>query len=112
LNDLEVLKEMHDSHWSQASPSDLRFEQLMVLAKILAQVVLPTPLGPQKRYACARWLFRMALFRVFVMESCPTTMLNDGGRYFLAETMKFSILPESCLLNLICSLTNIVKNQY
>jgi hypothetical protein len=28
--------------------------QLMVFAKIRAQVVLPTPLGPQNKKACAR----------------------------------------------------------
>jgi hypothetical protein len=30
-----------------------RFSQLIVFARIRAQVVLPTPLGPQKRKACA-----------------------------------------------------------
>ena len=37
----------------QASPSDCKFSQLIVLAKILAQVVFPTPRGPQNKNACA-----------------------------------------------------------
>src|SRR6218665_1202667 len=41
------LKDRQDSHWSQASPLSEMLVQLMVLAKIRAQVVLPTPRGPQ-----------------------------------------------------------------
>jgi hypothetical protein len=91
LNDLRVLNEMHDSHSSHASPFSLRLLQLIVLANILAQVVLPTPRGPQKRYDWVRCLFLIAAFRVLVIESCPTTISNVAGRYFLADTMKFSI---------------------
>ena len=40
----------------------------MVLAMIRAQVVLPTPRGPQNRKACAKVLLRMAFFNVLVME--------------------------------------------
>src|ERR1035437_2892873 len=69
LNDLEELNDRHDSHSSHASRLSPRLLQLIVLAKILAQVVFPTPLGPQNRYACARWLFLIALFSVFVIES-------------------------------------------
>ena len=43
------LKALHDSHSLQASPSAVGFRQLIVLAKIRAQEVLPTPRGPQKR---------------------------------------------------------------
>jgi len=32
------------------------FSQLTALERILAQVVLPVPLVPQKRYAWERWL--------------------------------------------------------
>jgi hypothetical protein len=64
----------------------------MVFAKILAQVVLPTPLGPQNKKACAKWLLSMAFFRVVVICACPTTVLKFWGLYFLAETTKFSIL--------------------
>jgi len=48
LNDLNELNDRHDSHSSQASRLSPRLLQLIVLAKILAQVVFPTPLGPQK----------------------------------------------------------------
>ena len=65
--------------------------QLMVLAMMRAQVVLPTPRGPQNRKACAKVLLRMAFFRVLVMEACPTTVSKVTGLYFLADTTKFSI---------------------
>ena len=41
--------ERHDSHWPHGSISSDGLRQLMDLAKILAEVVLPTPLGPQNR---------------------------------------------------------------
>src|SRR5690554_7657165 len=63
----------------------------MVFAKILAQVVFPTPLGPQNRKACARCWFLIAFFKVVVICCCPTTLLKLEGLYFLAETTKFSI---------------------
>jgi hypothetical protein len=75
----------------QASPSGVLFSQLIVLARILAQVVLPTPLGPQNKKACASWLFLIAFFKVVVMCDCPTTVLKFWGLYFLAETMNLSI---------------------
>ncbi len=79
----------------------------MVLAKILAHVVFPTPLGPQNRYAWARCLFLIALFSVFVIVSWPTTISKVAGRYFRAETMKFSIILTLGIQN--CASTNIVK---
>ena len=63
----------------------------MVLAMIRAQVVLPTPRGPQNRKAWAKVLLRMAFFKVLVMEPCPTTVSKVMGLYFLADTTKFSI---------------------
>src|ERR1041385_8278221 len=63
----------------------------MVFARIRAQVVFPTPRGPQKRNACARCLFLIAFFKVVVMEDCPTTVLKVAGRYLRADTTKFSI---------------------
>ena len=42
-------KETQDSHWPQGSISAVGEEQLMVLAKMRAALVLPTPRGPQKR---------------------------------------------------------------
>ena len=65
--------------------------QLMVLAMIRAQVVFPTPLGPQNRNAWASVLLRMAFFRVVVIDCWPTTVSKVTGLYFRADTMKFSI---------------------
>ena len=65
--------------------------QLMVLARMRAQVVLPTPRGPQNRNACANWLFLMAFFSVVVMCDCPTTVEKFWGLYFLADTINLSI---------------------
>jgi hypothetical protein len=68
FKDAVSLKDVHEEHASHASPLGFRFSQLMVFARILAQVVFPTPRGPQKRNACANWLFLMAFFNVLVME--------------------------------------------
>lgn len=67
----------------------------MVFAMIRAQVVFPTPLGPQNKKACANVLFRMAFFKVVVIDCCPTTVSKVAGRYFLADTMKFSIKSQN-----------------
>src|SRR4030095_4420777 len=82
FNDVPSLKEMQELHLLQASPSGVRLSQLIVLAKILAQVVLPTPLGPQNKNAWASWLFFIAFFKVVVICDCPTTVSNACGRYF------------------------------
>src|SRR5579871_4831552 len=63
----------------------------MVLARIRAQVVLPTPRGPQKRKECASCRFLIAFFRVVVICCWPTTVEKSWGRYFLAETINLSI---------------------
>jgi hypothetical protein len=60
---------------------------LIVLARIRAQVVLPTPRGPQNKNACANWLFLMAFLSVVVICDCPTTVLKFCGLYLRAETM-------------------------
>ena len=65
---------------------------IVQLANIRAQVVLPTPRGPQKRKACANWLFLMAFFRVVVICDCPTTVEKSWGLYFRAETINLSII--------------------
>jgi hypothetical protein len=80
-------KALQLSHSPQASPSGVGLVQLMTLAKIRAQVVLPTPRGPQKRYAWASFPLATAFFSVVVRACCPTTASNDEGRYFLAETI-------------------------
>src|ERR1700748_2504994 len=89
--DVPSLKETQEWQWLQASPSGLTFSQLMVFASIRAQVVLPTPRGPQKRKACDNCLFLMAFLRVVVICTCPTTVEKSWGLYFLAETMNLSI---------------------
>jgi hypothetical protein len=86
------LKELQELHLLQASPSLVGFSQLMVFARILAQVVLPTPLGPQNKKACASWLFFIAFLSVVVICDCPTTVSKVWGLYFLADTMNLSIL--------------------
>src|ERR1700722_2664018 len=63
----------------------------MVFARIRAQVVLPTPRGPQNRKACANWPFLMAFFRVVVIWDWPTTVEKSWGLYFRALTMNLSI---------------------
>src|SRR5580700_4928923 len=91
LKERPSLKLLHDSHSLQASVSAVRFRQLIVFAKIRAQVVLPTPLWPQNRNDCARCLLAIAFLRVFTMAPCPTTSLKVDGRYFLADTTKSGI---------------------
>jgi hypothetical protein len=49
-----VLNETQESQVSHASICSVRLKQFKVLAKILAVVVFPTPLEPQKRKACAK----------------------------------------------------------
>jgi hypothetical protein len=51
--DLPSANDWHDSQVPHGSISADGFEQLIIFAKIRAVVVLPTPRGPQKRYACA-----------------------------------------------------------
>ena len=91
LKEVLLLKARHDSHSLQASRFSVGWRHLMVLAMIRAQVVLPTPRGPQNRKACAKVLLRMAFFKVLVMEPWPTTVSKVIGLYFLADTTKFSI---------------------
>ena len=43
------LKARHDSHSLQASPDSVGWKQLIVLAKIRAHEVFPTPRGPQNK---------------------------------------------------------------
>jgi hypothetical protein len=62
-------------------------KQLIVLARIRAVEVLPTPREPQNKNACANWSFLIAFFNVVAMDFCPTNVSNVWGLYFLAETM-------------------------
>src|SRR4029079_15935159 len=93
FNEVPSLKEIQELHLLQASPSAVLFSQLIVLAKILAQVVFPTPLGPQNKNACASWLFLIAFFNVVVMCPWPITVSKVCGLYFLAETTNLSMNP-------------------
>src|SRR5215216_6752245 len=95
FNEVPSLNDLQEWHLLQASPSGVWFSQLIVLANIRAQVVLPTPLGPQNKNACANWLFLIAFFKVVVMCSCPTTVSKVWGLYFRAETINFSIKLKS-----------------
>jgi hypothetical protein len=45
------LNDLHDSQALHGSILSDKFMQLIVFAKIRAQVVFPTPRGPQNRYA-------------------------------------------------------------
>ena len=74
LNEAEDAKERQDSHSLHASPSGVRLEQLIVFANIRAQVVFPTPRGPQNKNACPNCCFTIAFFNVVVIALCPTTV--------------------------------------
>jgi hypothetical protein len=65
--EVPLLKEVQLWHSLHASPSALTFSQLMVFARMRAQVVFPTPRGPQNKKACAKWPDRIAFFNVVVM---------------------------------------------
>ena len=84
---IRPLKATQDSHWLQASPSAVGVMQLIVLAKIRAQVVFPTPRGPQNKYAWASFWVAIAFFSVVVSARCPTTDSNVEGRYLRADTI-------------------------
>src|SRR5690606_41631133 len=56
----KILKAKSSSPFSEPS-------LFIILAKMRAQVVLPTPLGPVNNKAWAKWLFSMAFFNVFVI---------------------------------------------
>ena len=67
-------------HWQQGSPS-IGCSQLTALAKILAQVVLPVPRVPVKRYAWEVRPSATCLRRVWVMWDWPMTSENVLGRH-------------------------------
>src|SRR5688572_28154121 len=89
--EMPSLNDLQEWHWLQASPSAETFSQLMVFASIRAQVVLPTPLGPQNKNAWARWLLLIAFLRVVVICSWPTTVSKVCGLYLRADTMNLSM---------------------
>ena len=81
------LNDTQDSHSPQGSISGPGLEQLIIFAKIRAVVVLPTPLGPQNRYACASCPLLMELDSVRAILSWPSRVSNESGLYFLADTI-------------------------
>src|SRR6185369_11973997 len=91
FKEVPSLKEMQELHLLQASPSEVLFSQLIVFAKILAQVVLPTPLGPQNKNAWASCWFLIAFLSVVVICDWPMTVSKVCGLYFLADTMNLSM---------------------
>ena len=97
LSEWPSSKVLQGAHWPQATRSSPRFSQLMVRARMRAQVVLPTPRGPVKRKAEAKCLLRMAFLSVSVTASWPTTVSKVAGRYLRALTTKFSILTRRSL---------------
>ena len=69
-----------EGHWQQGSPST-GCSQLTALAKILAQVVLPVPRVPVKRYAWEVRPSATCLRSVWVMWDWPMTSENILGRH-------------------------------
>ena len=78
----------HSLHISKVGsflfPSEM---QLRALAMILAVVVLPTPLIPVKRKACANLPLLRELLKVFTRVSWPMSSLKSFGRYLRAKTL-------------------------
>jgi hypothetical protein len=85
LPDVISVQDLHSLHGT-ADGVSLLASQFTVLARILATVVFPVPLGPEKRMAWARRPEVMALARVVVTWACPTTSSKVWGLYFLART--------------------------
>ena len=61
--------------------------QFSALAIILAVVVLPTPLMPVKRKACANLPLLSELLKVLTSEFCPINSLKSLGLYLRAKTL-------------------------
>src|SRR5262245_59679090 len=78
-------KSWQDGHALHAS-GPLRWVQASALARSRAVVVLPTPRGPVKRYACATRPDLSAFCSVRVTGSWPTTASNTCGRQCRART--------------------------
>ena len=76
---------LHESHTQQGSGVG-PFTQFSAFARIRAAVVFPTPRAPEKMYACATRLFRMAFFSVSVTCCWPTRSWNVCGRHLRAMT--------------------------
>ena len=75
------------SQMPHGSPSSLRSAQFKAIARTRASVVLPTPRGPQNKYAWPTCPLDTARRSVSETCSCVTTSANDFGRYFLAKAL-------------------------
>ena len=62
--------------------------QLIAAARSRAEVVFPTPRGPEKRYAWASRSWETAFVRARTISSCPTTSAKERGRHFRANGTK------------------------
>ena len=81
---------LHDAqrlHGSSVGPS----AQFSPLARIRAIVVLPTPLGPQNKYAWPVRFILMAFCKVWTIGFWPITSLKTCGRNFRAMTWYFIV---------------------
>lgn len=86
LKEAFSLNDLQEEHSLQGSTLLTGFSQLITLARILAQVVLPTPRGPQNKKACANWSVWIAFCRVLAIWFCPITSSKRTGLYLRAET--------------------------
>ena len=67
-------------------------KSFIFLARILAQDVLPTPLGPQNKRAWGIFWLSIAFDNVFTIASCPIISLKSLGLYSEADDIdEFSI---------------------
>jgi hypothetical protein len=73
----------HDAQTPQGRFAGSGSRQLTAFASRRAIVVLPTPRGPVKRYACATRSSTIALRSVCTTCSCPTSSSNVCDRHFL-----------------------------
>ena len=88
---IPLLIDMHGEHLSQMSkdgsflfPSSTQFNALAI---IRAVVVLPTPLIPVNKKACANLPLLRAFLKVFTRLSCPISSLKLLGLYLRAKTL-------------------------
>jgi hypothetical protein len=77
--------EGHRLHGVAVGPS----AQLRAFASRRAVVVLPTPRGPQNRYAWPIRSMPMAFWSVWTIGFCPTTSSKTWGRNLRAMTWYF-----------------------
>ena len=87
LSELPSLNARQLSHSLQASPSAVGLEQLIVLAKIRAHEVLPTPRDPQNQIAVGQSMGSYCILERGRESLLPDNAIERRRRYFLAETI-------------------------